>query len=139
MADRLFRRKIQAKRADTRNLLNEAVAFLKVLKADNPALTVSDYWFRLALDEAVENSLRHGSCNNPSKYIFIQVEPFKDTVKLIVEDEGNGFNPASIQNPTGKKNLPKSHGRGVYILRSIADVEWNDKGNCITITNIKSD
>ena len=54
-------------------------------------------------------------------------------------DEGNGFNPDSVPDPTTPENLSKNCGRGLFIVKHYVDtVEFNDKGNRVTVTRYHS-
>jgi DNA-binding response OmpR family regulator len=55
-------------------------------------------------------------------------------VEYTVQDEGNGFDPATIPDPTIPENLDRSHGRGLMLMQSFLDeVRYNDSGNTITL------
>jgi serine/threonine-protein kinase RsbW len=54
-------------------------------------------------------------------------------------DEGEGFNPGSLPDPTIEENLMKENGRGVYITRHYCDnVEWNESGSRTTLTVVNN-
>ena len=55
-------------------------------------------------------------------------------VFVTVTDEGRGFDPAAVEDPTRPENLGRSHGRGLFLLRSLADeVRFNETGNSVTL------
>ena len=94
---------------------------------------------RLALQEAFTNAIRHGNRMNPSKSARIEysIDSKKAVIKLI--DQGNGFDPGSIPDPTDGRNLYKTGGRGLFLIRSYMDqVRFSNRGNCITMVKLRS-
>jgi serine/threonine-protein kinase RsbW len=83
----------------------------------------------IAVTEAVNNAIFHGNLNNPEKLIHITCAGEKDELCFSVEDEGKGFNPALIPDPTTPENLEKPNGRGIFLMRSLADkVDFQNSG-----------
>lgn len=89
----------------------------------------------LGISEAVNNSIVHGNCCDKDKQVFIRVVYTEDHQLLIeVKDEGEGFIIESISDPTANENLKKENGRGIFILRQIADeVNYCDGGSKVLI------
>ncbi len=84
--------------------------------------------------EAVNNAILHGNkCDiNRNVNVFINLE--KKDLKIIIEDEGEGFNYNSIPDPTLPENIEKFAGRGVFLMRNLADaVNFNEKGNKVEL------
>ncbi len=76
----------------------------------------------IAVTEAVNNSIIHGNKNDTSKQVFIDFEaklPYRLIVK--VRDEGPGFDPNSLPDPTSPGNIENVGGRGVFLMRHLAD------------------
>ena len=71
--------------------------------------------------EAVNNAIVHGNKRDPDKIVVIRCVVNKKTLTMYVKDEGNGFDPESIQDPRDEKNLLKESGRGVFLMRSLMD------------------
>lgn len=80
------------------------------------------YWVGMALREALANAIKHGNQLNPDRrvHLEIRVDAPRELV-LVVEDEGAGFDPASVSDPTDPNNLLRSSGRGVYYMRHFMD------------------
>ncbi len=80
------------------------------------------YWVGMALREALANAIKHGNKLNPDKRVFVHMalSPGSE-LRIVVEDEGEGFDPARIANPTDPGNLMLSSGRGVYYMRQFMD------------------
>jgi len=89
--------------------------------------------------EAVNNAVIHGNKSDIKKEIEIKFNYEENKLKITVEDEGNGFNYNNIPDPTLPENIEKITGRGVFLMRKLADeVKFNKKGNRVTlIFNIK--
>ena len=75
----------------------------------------------IALTEAVNNAILHGNGQDPSKDVHITYETEERMVFFNVKDQGTGFNPADIPDPTDPDNLEKPNGRGVFLMQRLAD------------------
>lgn len=85
--------------------------------------------FMLLLSEAVSNAIDHGNKNDPSKKVEIEIQITGKEIKASVHDEGEGFNPDNTKNPVMEENLLDPSGRGIFILKELADsVEFEDNG-----------
>ena len=85
---------------------------------------------RLALREALNNAVRHGSRLDPRKRVQLTCRyDGKNGLELVVRDEGGGFDPAKVPDPTQPENLERFSGRGIYMIRQVMDkVEFRDRG-----------
>ncbi len=80
------------------------------------------YWIGMALREALANAIKHGNKLNPEKRVHVRIEVRSGAqLRLIVEDEGEGFDPEQLVNPTDPQNLLRSSGRGVFYMRNFMD------------------
>ena len=88
---------------------------------------------KLSVEEAVRNAVVHGNKSNPRLFVRVNYKIESDQVKIEVEDEGAGFDPASIPDPTNNKEaMLKESGRGVWLIKKLMDkVDFNVKGNKI--------
>ncbi|MBI5366581.1 MAG: ATP-binding protein [Planctomycetes bacterium] len=85
---------------------------------------------RLCLDEALVNAVKHGNKFDAAKKVHITMYVDGRRWGLRVEDEGAGFDPATIPNPDDPESLLLERGRGVLIIKSFMDqVHYYDKGN----------
>lgn len=75
----------------------------------------------IAVTEAVNNAILHGNGQNPEKTVQVSYEKMQHMVFFLVKDEGCGFNPSEIPDPTDPENLEKPNGRGVFLMRNLAD------------------
>jgi serine/threonine-protein kinase RsbW len=84
--------------------------------------------------EAVNNAIVHGNKRDAEKYVTIFIESIGEELKIIVEDQGTGFKPAEIPDPTKPENIEAISGRGVFLMSKLADkIEFNEKGNIVTM------
>jgi serine/threonine-protein kinase RsbW len=88
----------------------------------------------IAVTEAVNNAIVHGSPAGASKQVTVDVLDGDATFGFTVCDEGPGFDYANLPDPTAPENLEKENGRGVFLMRSLADeVLFNDSGNAVSV------
>ena len=76
-----------------------------------------EYWLVTALREAVANAVRHGNQQDPDRCVRVAYTISNSTVTIRVEDEGHGFDPADIPDPTDPENLLRPSGRGIFYMR----------------------
>jgi serine/threonine-protein kinase RsbW len=82
--------------------------------------------------EAVNNAIIHGNKSDKGKYVKIKMENEGDELTIYVEDEGPGFNPSEIPDPTKPENIEELAGRGVFLMSKLADkIEFSEKGNIV--------
>ncbi len=90
---------------------------------------------RTALAEALGNAIRYGTGEDPERVVRVQVELERDAVRIYVVDDGHGFDPTRLPDPTHPDNLEREYGRGLFVIRHLVDdVEFNEKGNGICLT-----
>ncbi len=89
---------------------------------------------RLALDEAMANAIRHGNLSDAAKKITVQYEVTADQFRVTICDEGEGFSPDDVPDPTLDENLERPSGRGVMLMRAYMDeILYSGGGNCVTM------
>jgi serine/threonine-protein kinase RsbW len=76
---------------------------------------------RLAFEEALVNAMKHGNAMNPARRVRLRYRVLADRVEIHVCDEGRGFNPCKVPDPTSEENLHKPCGRGIMLMRSYMD------------------
>lgn len=90
--------------------------------------------FRVALTEALSNAILYGNAADPSKQVRLHVRVDRARVTARVTDQGNGFNPEAVDDPTLPENLTRPGGRGLFLMRKLLDeVSYNDLGNSVTL------
>lgn len=89
---------------------------------------------RLALEEALVNAIKHGNKMDPDKVVRIQWQVDDEHVRVVIEDQGEGFDVNDVPDPTDDENLDKPGGRGIMLMRSFMSVvEYNESGNRLTL------
>ena len=75
------------------------------------------YWLVTALREATANAIRHGNKQDPERSVTIDYRVNADEVKILVEDQGEGFDLESVPDPTDPGYLLRPSGRGIFYMR----------------------
>ena len=92
------------------------------------------FGMRLALEEAIVNAIKHGNKMDPKKTVSIRCEIDSNRICVQVEDQGPGFSPTDVPDPTCEENLEKPGGRGIMLMKAfMTKVEYNDRGNRVTL------
>lgn len=78
-------------------------------------------WVTLSLREAVNNAVLHGNKLDPQKKVEVEIEFLEGEVFIRIWDEGEGFDPNSLSDPTKEENLLKPHGRGIFLIKQFVD------------------
>ena len=85
--------------------------------------------------EAVNNAIVHGNKSISSRIVRIEIIHKNKILVISVEDEGQGFRPEEIPDPTKLENIQNISGRGVFLMTRLADkIEFNEKGNRVTMS-----
>lgn len=88
----------------------------------------------VALTEAVNNALQHANKANPDKNITITFRVKDDVLCFTVKDEGMGFDFNSLADPTDPQNIEKPTGRGVFLMKHLADnIVFEENGTKVTL------
>lgn len=87
---------------------------------------------RVALCEALANAILYGNQLDPDKRVEVRVEVDGNLLALYVRDEGDGFDPRNLPDPTDTEHVDMEQGRGLFLIRQMVDeVHFNDRGNSI--------
>jgi serine/threonine-protein kinase RsbW len=88
----------------------------------------------IAVTEAVNNAILHGNKNSNNAQVFIKTAEDASAFCFSVEDEGIGFDFSSLPDPTAPENLEKENGRGIFLMKNLADeVEFENNGKRVVI------
>lgn len=96
----------------------------KFLQKINSEYTIDDgtmYRLLVSCTEAVNNAIIHGNKSDPGKKVVIRCSIGKKYMTMRIKDEGEGFDPDTLQDPREEKNLMKENGRGFFLMRSLMD------------------
>jgi serine/threonine-protein kinase RsbW len=79
----------------------------------------------MAVREAVTNAVLHGNRQDENKTVDIVLKSSSVAVEISVHDQGPGFNPEDVPDPTTNENILKTSGRGIFFMRTFMDeVDW---------------
>ena len=90
-----------------------------------------DYYGELliAMTEAVNNAIVHGN-----KMVTIHFTVNENNLRFTIEDEGPGFDYDNLPDPTAPENIEKPHGRGVFLMKKLADnCLFEDNGRVVIL------
>ena len=88
------------------------------------------FGIKLALEEAITNAVKHGNGDDVSKQLLVRYHVDAARVVIMVRDQGNGFSPDDVPDPTADENLERPNGRGIMLMQSyMTKVRFNDAGN----------
>ena len=105
--------------------VNEAAAALARTLSDLGADEQIAFGLDMAIREAVTNAVMHGNKQDEAKEVRVNIKSSPKAIEISVHDEGQGFNPTEVPDPTAAENIMKSSGRGIFFMRNFVDeVEW---------------
>ncbi len=93
---------------------------------------------RLGYEEATANAARHGNRNDPEKVITIQYEVSEEQVWIRISDEGPGFDPDQVPDPTLPQNLDRPSGRGLMLMKHYMETRFVPPGNTVELVRRRS-
>ena len=97
------------------------------------------FGIHMAMEEAIMNAIRHGNRCDSAKHVHIVMELCCSRFYSRITDQGSGFDPAKIPDPTLEENLEKTSGRGVMLMNKFVDrVTYNEVGNSVELEKTKS-
>tara|TARA_Y100000816_G_scaffold89389_1_gene61631 strand:+ start:2303 stop:2692 length:390 start_codon:yes stop_codon:yes gene_type:complete len=86
----------------------------------------------VSVTEAVNNAIVHGNKEDKEKKVKIKLKENKKSIRFVVEDEGGGFDHKNLPDPTSPENLDKIKGRGIFLIKNLADkAKFKDGGRVV--------
>jgi len=79
------------------------------------------HYMSVAVRESVVNAIKHGNRSEEARRVTIAFTLEPGSLEVSVHDEGRGFDPDTVPNPTATENLLKVDGRGIFFMRSFMD------------------
>ncbi len=96
------------------------------------------FGIHLSMEEALVNAVKHGNKYNPAKKVHVRVGISSNLFRSEITDEGEGFDPAKLPDPTDPDYLDKPNGRGVMLMRNfMTRVVYNDRGNAVFMEKVR--
>jgi serine/threonine-protein kinase RsbW len=105
----------------------------------------SQHWGRrdifgihLAIDEALVNAILHGNALDEAKHVRFCCWLSPEKIRVEIIDEGPGFDPRSLPDPTDPAHIHAPGGRGVMLMRSfMSRIEFHDRGNHVVLEKVR--
>ena len=84
----------------------------------------------MAVREAITNAVVHGNKLDAAKVVELRLRNTPEAFEITVHDQGTGFNPNDVPDPTKEENILKTSGRGIFFMRNFMDeVDWSVGAN----------
>jgi serine/threonine-protein kinase RsbW len=94
---------------------------------------------RLSLEEGITNAIRHGNKNSADKTVTIRCDVSEQRMRVEVQDQGDGFDPGDIPDPTDPDFLERPCGRGLLLMKSYLDhFEYSDNGRLLILERLRN-
>ena len=119
-----------------RRLLDEMLERLEALGWSRRDI----FGVHLAVDEALINAVFHGNALDEAKHVRFCCWLSSEKVRVEIIDEGPGFDPDALPDPTDAVHLDRPGGRGVLLMRSfMSHVEFHDHGNHVVLEKTREE
>jgi len=94
---------------------------------------------KLALEEALVNAIKHGNQFDHTKKVHIAYNVKPERFDILIRDEGSGFDPTEVPDPTAVENLERPCGRGLMLMRYyMNEVSFSPGGNSVFMTKLRN-
>jgi len=121
--------------AEARRVQEQIEQLLKVLQFGEREV----FGIRLAVEEALVNAIKHGNQMNPSRKVRVAFHVSQEKFEVVIADEGKGFDPGDVPDPTAPENLERPCGRGIMLMRHyMTTVAYNDSGNVVSMSKLRN-
>ncbi len=128
-------RLIPSDTAAGRHLLEEVLRELEVRHWGRHDL----FGVHLAMEEALVNAIKHGNRSDSTKRVQVCCRVSPERVRIQITDEGQGFSPDRLPDPTDPDRLEAPGGRGVMLMKAfMSRVEYNGPGNSVILVKERS-
>ncbi len=97
------------------------------------------FGIKLAVEEALVNAIKHGNQLDPDKRVEVSFQITYERFDIKIVDEGPGFNPDEVPDPTDPANIERPCGRGLLLIRGfMTEVNYHGRGNIVTMTKLRN-
>ena len=94
---------------------------------------------KMAVEEALVNAIKHGNQMDPGKFVRVAYALSSARFEVRITDEGSGFNPDDVPDPTSPENLERPCGRGLLLMRYyMSEVTFHDGGKTIAMAKLRN-
>lgn len=92
----------------------------------------------LALEEALINAIKHGNRLDPAKQVHIEYQVREEHFEILIADEGPGFDPSAVPDPTSEEGIERACGRGLLLMNHyMSEVTFNQQGNAVRMRKVR--
>ena len=85
----------------------------------------------IALREALANAIIHGNHEDRRKHVHVTCRCEPEEISIVVKDEGKGFDPDTLPDPTAPENIGSIHGRGIHVMKALMDEVRFEEGGVV--------
>jgi serine/threonine-protein kinase RsbW len=97
------------------------------------------FGIKLALEEALVNAIKHGNQMDRNKKVHVSFRVVGERFDIVITDEGGGFDPADVPDPTAVENLERPCGRGLMLMRHyMTEVHFSQRGNSVSMYKLRN-
>ena len=94
---------------------------------------------KMAVEEALVNAIKHGNQMDPDKSVRVRYTLGPERFDVRITDEGPGFNPEDVPDPTAPENLERPCGRGLLLMRHyMTEVAYTDRGRAVHMAKVRN-
>jgi serine/threonine-protein kinase RsbW len=114
---------------EARRIQEEIGSTLQTVFSDQELFAV-----KMAVEEALVNAIKHGNQMDPDKSVTVLYKLHPEKFEVRITDEGPGFNPEDVPDPTAPENLERPCGRGLLLMRYyMNEVSFDNGGRTIAM------
>ena len=97
------------------------------------------HYMSVAVRESVVNAIKHGNQLDHTKAVRVTYRVAADRFEVQISDEGPGFDPDDVPDPTAPENLERPCGRGLLLMRHyMTEVAYHDRGRAVRMAKIRN-
>ncbi len=121
--------------AEARQIQDEIERQLKASQYNDHEI----FGIKLALEEALVNAIKHGNNMDRNKKVRVAYSVSTERFEVFIADEGTGFDPKDVPDPTAVENLERPCGRGLMLMRHyMSEVAFSARGNSVCMCKIRN-
>ncbi len=130
---KMISKKVPSRLENVAPFIRDVLALLQKLRLSDEEV----FHIKLSLEEALTNAIRHGNKLDPSRFVDVALDADDHKIVMEVRDQGDGFDEASVCDPTLGENTKKPGGRGVFLIRRLMnEVVYFDGGRGIRMMKL---
>ncbi len=127
--------RIPSDSAEARRIQEEIECLLKASQFNEHEI----FSIKLALEEALVNAIKHGNNMDRNKKVRVAYRVSSERFDVLIADEGEGFDPKEVPDPTAVENLERPSGRGLMLMRHyMSEVAFGPRGNSVSMSKIRN-